>query len=196
MTLKAGLSKGNDTLIVLVGEEDIGKECPESILYVQAEDWNRDLSPWPAAKVFRKGEDFAGRADDTIRELTELVRPYRDQYKTVILAGYSLAGLFALYACTKTDLFDGCLSASGSLWYPGWTGYLREHPVQCRKVYLSLGDTEKKTRNPIMAEVEDNTRRSAEIIGEYAEVIMEMNPGNHFNDPAGRIMKGIRRLCA
>jgi predicted alpha/beta superfamily hydrolase len=135
-------------------------------------------------------------ADDTIRELTETVRPYRNQYRQVILGGYSLAGLFALYACTKTDLFDSCLSASGSLWYPGWISYLQEHPVQCRKVYLSLGDTEKNTRSPLMAQVEDNTRICAEMIGKYAEVTMEMNPGSHFNDPSGRIVKGIRSLTA
>ncbi len=197
MTLKARLREGSDTLIVLVGEEeDISKDCRESILYVQAEDWNRDLSPWPAEKVFKRGEDFAGMADDTIRELTELVRPYREKYRKLILAGYSLAGLFALYACTKTDLFDACLSASGSLWYPGWTEYLQEHPVLADTVYLSLGDTEKNTRNPRMATVEDNTRRCADIIASWAEVILEMNPGNHFNDPSGRILKGIRRLTA
>ena len=197
MTLTHRLSEGNDTLVVLIGgEEEKDIDIPESVLFVQAEDWNRDLSPWPAERVFRRGEDFAGKADDTTAALEELVRPYRERYQTMILAGYSLAGLFALYACTKTDLFDACMSASGSLWYPGWMEYLKEHPVKCRKVYLSLGDTEKNTRSPVMAKVEDNTKKSAEIIGGYAEVITEMNPGNHFNDPSGRIVKGIRRLCA
>lgn len=197
MRLQSKLRAGNEDLVVLIGDEERFTEgVKQSLLLVSAADWNRDLSPWPAEKVFKNGEAFAGGADETIDELCEMILPYRETYRTITLAGYSLAGLFALYACTRTDLFDQCLSASGSLWYPGWIEYLKEHRLMCRKVYLSLGDTEKKTRNPVMAKVEENTLITEQLIGKYAEVIREMNPGNHFQDPAGRICRGIRRLCA
>ena len=187
---------GNEDLIVLIGEEDSNllPQLKESLLLIAVDDWNRELSPWPAEKVFKKGEPFSGEADETIKELTEILKPYQGKYRTMTIAGYSLAGLFALYTCTKTDLFDQCLSASGSLWFPGWIEYLSKHPMHCRKVYLSLGDTEKNTRNPVMASVEDNTKQSRDLIAAYAEVILEMNPGNHFNDPPGRIYKGIQWL--
>ena len=38
------------------------------------------------------------------------------------IAGYSLAGLFALYALYKTDAFTRVASMSGSLWFPGIMG--------------------------------------------------------------------------
>lgn len=38
------------------------------------------------------------------------------------IAGYSLAGLFALYALYKTDVFTRVASMSGSLWFPGIMG--------------------------------------------------------------------------
>ena len=44
--------------------------------------------------------------------------------------------------------------------------------------------------------MEDNTRKTEEILKDYTEVILEMNPGNHFNDPAGRIIRGIQKLFA
>ena len=200
MTLTSKLKDGNENLIVFIGgeedEELLQKGRKESFLIIKADDWNRDLSPWPAQRVFKKGEDFAGGADETIDELLQLLESYRNRYRTIAITGYSLAGLFALYACTKTDVFDCCLSVSGSLWYPGWTEYLQNHPVHCRRVYLSLGDTEKNTRNPLMAQVEDNTRKTEELLKEYTEVILEMNPGNHFNDPTGRIIRGIQKLFA
>lgn len=189
---------GNDDLIVLLGEEDSSTlpEVKESLLRIAVDDWNRQLSPWPAEKVFKKGEPFAGKADETIKELIGILKPYQGKYRTMTIAGYSLAGLFALYTCTKSDLFDRCLSASGSLWFPGWLEYLKDHPLHCRRVYLSLGDTEKNTRNPLMATVEENTERSRDLIAAYAEVKLETNPGNHFNDPPGRINKGIQWLRA
>lgn len=42
------------------------------------------------------------------------------------ICGYSLGGLFALYAFVNDERFDACASISGSLWYQGWMGYLRE----------------------------------------------------------------------
>ena len=196
MRLKSRFIQGNDDLIVLFEDEALPESVTQSLLPVKAEDWNRDLSPWPSERVFEKGDDFAGEADETLKELIETVQPYRKEYKTITLAGYSLAGLFSLYACTKTDLFDQCLSASGSLWYPGWIEYLQDHPVRCKKVYLSLGDKEKNTRNEKMASVEENTYLTKKILEGYTDVILEMNPGNHFQEPDKRIIKGIQALTA
>ena len=66
-------------------------------------DWNDDLSPWPSRPVFRKGEPFGGLADRYAAELSSTIIPgieqeYGLQPAYIAIAGYSLAGMFALYS--------------------------------------------------------------------------------------------------
>lgn len=197
MMIHTELIPGDENLIVyFCGEHTeadglIGSGVKSTVLLISGFDWNRHLSPWPADRVFRKGEDFGGEADVLIEEAEKHIRSMGMKGHCTC-AGYSLAGLFALYFCTKTDLFDGCISASGSLWYPGFLEYLRSHPVNCSKVYLSLGDKEKNTKNPVMSAVEQCTEEAAECIGKYAHAYFELNEGNHFADPVGRMVKGMK----
>ena len=114
------------------------------------------------------------------------------------LAGYSLAGLFALYAGYRCDDFKRIISASGSLWYPGFLDYVRSHElssnIDC--LYLSLGDKEAKTRNPIMVTVQENTEAVYELYKDKIKCILEMNEGNHFKDAPYRLYKGIRYILS
>lgn len=188
--------EGSRTLLI-VSDEDvpmIQKETDASLLVLHDLDWNKDLSPWYAEKVFRKGEDFSGNGDQTLQMIIEMMDEHRESYDQAVIAGYSLAGLFALYACTVSDRFEGCVSASGSLWFPRFEEWLKEHPVHCKAVYLSLGDQEKKTKNPVMASVEEKTEEAYRLIGSYTDCFFEMNPGNHFSHPEERLMKGIRHI--
>ncbi len=197
--LKSRLVPGNEDLTVYFCDdrteaEELRRNGVEStLLLISGFDWNRDLSPWPAARVFKKGEDFAGEADRMIPEILTLIRSTECTGRR-FCTGYSLAGLFVLYLCTKTDLFDGCVSASGSLWYPDFIPYLEKNKIQCTNVYLSLGDAEKNTRNPVMARVLECTEAALHIAEKYTAAYFELNPGNHFNDPEGRTSKGIRYL--
>ena len=99
-----------------------------------------------------------------MRFLTEQVIPtLKQQYPLpenvkITLGGYSLAGLFALWASTQTDLFYGTAAASPSVWFPDWMKFEQRHPIQAQHVYLSLGDKEERTKNTIMAAVGDNIR--------------------------------------
>ena len=92
---------------------------------IPVESWNDALSPWEAPAVWGK-QGFGGKAADTLRFLTEQVMPtLKQQFDLpenvkIILGGYSLAGLFALWASTQTDLFYGIAAASPSVWFPGW----------------------------------------------------------------------------
>ena len=192
--MKFKVLEGSRTLIICFEDEiaNIHDETGCTVIGISDLDWNRDLSPWPAPRVFKKGEDFTGMADETIETMMKEIR-FSD-YDQVILAGYSLAGLFVLYACTKTDAFTACVSASGSLWYPGFTDYLRDNPLRCQKVYLSLGDREKNSRNPLMAQVQEKTEETYEIIRSYLPCQMHMNAGGHFDDPQGRLLKGMHAL--
>ena len=108
---------GRRVLAVLIGEEDIHRistALPEiSILQipVSEKDWNDHLSPWPAEKVFRKGTDFSGHADSFLKDQVEpvLLEAQKD-YSQIFLCGYSLAGLFALYASAEKNSRSPILS--------------------------------------------------------------------------------------
>ena len=193
--MQTNYTAGNDTLAVIITGNDENRDLiealPYSFLLVSSDDWNRELSPWPAKKVLKGGGDFQGEADRFLSEVLQNEHLH-DAWHHRIICGYSLAGLFSLYACTKTDLFDGCASVSGSLWYPGFTAYLQEHPAHLKNLYLSLGDKEKESRQPLLAGVEDKTKEVQSIVSAYASVRFESNPGNHFNDPNGRIIKALR----
>ena len=77
---------------------------------VEVEDWNRDLSPWTAPPVFGK-IPFGGQARGTLDQLMSDILPQFDPELPKILGGYSLAGLFALWAQYETGAFDGVAAA-------------------------------------------------------------------------------------
>ena len=160
-------------------------------------DWDRDLSPWPAPRVFRGGSDFSDMAAETIEKLRSSIIPAVEAQcgvpKCRAAAGYSLAGLFALYAACTSGLFTAAACASGSLWYPGFTKWLPEHtPQSLRSVYLSLGDREKLSKSPVMAEVEQRTLDTANILrSKRINCEFVLNSGGHFADPSGRLAAAI-----
>lgn len=169
---------------------------------VSVENWEKDLSPWEAKKVFKGGSDFGSGADKHIIILADNILPQIRQQTgssegPCYLAGYSFAGLFALYSLYKTNLFAGAASVSGSLWFPGFTGFAIEHkfPRKPDALYFSLGDKESSTRNGIMKTVGENTEQ---LFSHYNKLNInctyETNPGNHFQEPEKRLAKGIAWL--
>ena len=178
-------------IVRLSGREDF---C---LYALPVSDWNLDLSPWEAPAVFGN-ESFGGGARKTLEELRELLSTFETDAKAdgkLFLGGYSLAGLFALWAGTETDAFEGIAAASPSVWFPGFTDYLKEHPVNTKRVYLSLGDKEEKTRNPVMRTVGDAIRSAQDILTEQGKAAaLEWNEGNHFREPDLRMAKGFAHL--
>lgn len=155
----------------------------------KVDDWNKDLSPWKAPAVFGK-DDFGDGATDT---LNEILRSCDDRTKRYYIGGYSLSGLFALWASYQTDIFSGVAAASPSMWFPGFTEYMSEHEIKSKTVYLSLGDKEEKTRNPIMATVGDKIKTAYDILQKQnADCILEWNEGNHFKDADIRIARAFQ----
>ena len=158
------------------------------LIAVRVGDWNTDLSPWKAPAVFGK-EDFGGGAD---RTLTEVLKYTEDPAKTYYIGGYSLAALFAIWAVYQTDVFRGTVAASPSVWFPGFADYMKENRIRTGKVYLSLGDREEKTRNPVMATVGDRIRETHDLLKEQGvDTILEWNQGNHFRDADIRTARGF-----
>jgi len=173
----------------------IQKGCKHRFAYVAliVEDWNKELAPWTAAPVFGK-VPFGDGARNTLEIIENGVIPemYRrfDTLKgaEVIIGGYSLAGLFALWCCYESDSFQGVAAASPSVWYPEWMRYIGSHNPNAKRIYLSLGDAEAKTKNAFMATVEENIRAMYDTLEGLpgVESTLVFNPGGHFKDPALR----------
>ena len=170
-----------------------------SLAGIAVSDWNSQLTPWEAPALRKKDVPFSGGADAYLHALTGEILPglmsdYALSPRYTALAGYSLAGLFALYAMYCTDVFSRFASVSGSLWYPSFAEFAAEH-VPLRQpdcVYLSVGDREASARHPLLRTVEDHTRamyalcRKMEIPSAFV-----LNSGTHFDDPEKRTAKGI-----
>ena len=168
-------------------------------------DWNTDLSPWEAAPVFGDA-GFGSGAEDTLKYILESLIPELTGYGSsagtehnteLYLGGYSLAGFFSLWAAYQTDRFAGVAAVSPSVWFPGWMDFAREHSIGAPRVYLSLGDKEERTRNPVMRTVGDNIRSQLELLESDAgcnACTLEMNQGNHFREPDLRTAKGFAWL--
>ena len=182
------------------------------IAAVKVSNWNQDLTPWPSDPVFGKvgfgdgaqktldmllGEVLPQLAEElpnvgekltnTGKELPNAWKPY--------ICGYSLAGLFALWAVYKTDAFAGAAAVSPSVWYPGWLDYAGRNNIKTSEVYLSLGMKEEKTRNPVMSTVGNAIREQYELLqsgGIHCQ--LDWNPGNHFVDSDVRVAKGLAWL--
>ena len=158
------------------------------LIAVRIQNWNRDLSPWPTPAVFGK-EGFGNGAADMLNEVLKICT---DQEKTYFIGGYSLAGLFALWAAYQTDVFKGVAAASPSMWFPGFADYMGENTIHAKSVYLGLGDKEEKTRNPVMATVGDRIREAYGLLREHGiNVSLEWNQGNHFKDADIRTAKAF-----
>lgn len=157
------------------------------MIAVRVPDWNRDLSPWTAPAVFGK-EGFG----DGAAEFLEGILPLCPDGKACYIGGYSLAGLFALWAAYRTDRFAGVAAASPSVWFPGFTDFMQANQIQSKAVYLSLGDREEKAKNPVMAAVGSRIREAEGILKvQGIPCTLEWNPGNHFRDADIRTAKAF-----
>lgn len=170
------------------------------LVAVNGVDWDDNLSPWPAPKAFRNGNDFSGGADAYLKELTEDIVPAVEAKlgftpRSRMIAGYSLAGLFALYALYRTDIFSRAASMSGSLWYDGFLGFMEQNsPMRLpEKVYFSLGDRESKIKNRRFAAVEECTVKAYNLMQSLGtNTLFEWNTGNHYVNVPERIAKGLK----
>lgn len=154
----------------------------------KVENWNDDLSPWKASAVF-KTEDFCGGASKTLENIIALCA---DKNRKYYIGGYSLAGLFALWAACQTDIFSGVAAASPSVWFPGFIDYMKTYKIKSQNVYLSLGDREEKTRNPVMAQIGNCIKEEYRCLLENGiNCILEWNKGNHFKEADIRTAKAF-----
>ena len=197
-------------IVIIVGENDaaayqekLDAAAPGRFLAaaLPCGDWDRDLSPWPAPAAFKKGGDFAGEAPAFLPTALAAMEKAGEALASPparrIVAGYSLAGLFALWTLTRTPLFDCAACASPSLWFPGWIDWLWAHPLLPKdpRVALSLGDREEKTRNPVLAAVGEGVRGTRDLLlSRGVPCTLRMDAGGHFEDAENRTVRTILDL--
>lgn len=173
--------------------------CPDFDLVTISElDWNADLSPWAAPSVVTDNDGFAGNAGGFTGFIRKSVIPYAESITGApsnrIIAGYSMAGLYALYAPYITDIFSKSVCASGSVWYKGFVEFTEKNEfIRCPdSIYLSLGDMESHTKNPVLSQTQSCMDR---LYHSYSQLgiptIFEMNKGNHYKNAVLRLAKGI-----
>ena len=170
-----------------------------SLVAFKIEDWNSELTPWEMPLLRGKGNFGDGAAgtlefikNDLILAVSEYINIENKETK-YILGGYSLAGLFSLWSVYQTDIFEGIAAVSPSVWYKGWIEYVAAGKPLSEKIYLSLGDTEEKTKHQILSKIGDNIRKQHEILekSENVKTVLEWNEGNHFQNPDIRTAKGF-----
>ena len=135
-------------------------QVPEGVglVNVGVDLWEENFSPWCAPRVFAKGPNFGDGAQKTLDALINQVIPWTElelseppAYR--VLVGYSLAGLFSLWAGVSQQVARGCQpddvssqpgpssqpgapyvdapaptfqrigAVSGSFWFPGLLDY-------------------------------------------------------------------------
>ncbi len=180
--------------------ELICKSCPdENILLaaVRVDNWNDDLSPWPAPPAFGK-DAFGGRAAQTLARLHDEILPIvrrklvHPNDVRFLIGGYSLAALFALYACYETDAFAACAAASPSVWFPDWMDYARQHAMHPQTIYLSLGDREPRAKNPTMARVGTCIEEQEKLLADAGKTTtLAWEHGGHFKDSDQRTARAF-----
>mgnify|MGYP000854330503 CR=1 FL=1 len=215
-------------VIYLLGDvaDNSPVQVPESVSLVNVgvDLWEENFSPWCAPRVFAKGPNFGDGAQKTLDTLINQIIPWAESELTEppayrVLVGYSLAGLFSLWAgvtqagvsqpgapqqvargCqpdnTPAPTFQRIGAVSGSFWFPGLLDYvdqqLRGGAVGLTHAYLSLGDREARTPNPQIMHVREN----AELLASKLESAgmtskFELNRGNHFQNVEGRMQKAL-----
>ena len=200
-------------------------QVPEgvSLVNVGVDLWEENFSPWCAPRVFAKGPNFSDGAQKTLDTLIKQVVPWAESELTEppayrVLVGYSLAGLFSLWAGVSQQVARGCQhdataphvdapaatfqrigAVSGSFWFPGLLDYVNQQlsggAVGLTHAYLSLGDREARTPNPQIMHVRENAELLASKL-QNAGIIstFELNRGNHFQNVEGRMQKALNWL--
>lgn len=186
--------------------EKLFKECLNvgcsNLIFVEIANisWNNDLTPWYMGPISKGDRPCMGYADKhldfIVHTLMNVINEkYKDRIMYNIIAGYSLAGLFAFYSLYETDVFSKAVCVSSSFWYKDFVSFVKDNEMRRKpdSVYFSLGDKESKTNNEFLKVVENNTlliRAHCEKLG--INNIFELNKGGHFTEGNFRMAKGIK----
>lgn len=207
-------TKNNELPVVILntfGDEGskVWEECQKLntkefvLVAISKLNWDDDMTPWKCQPLFKGDSYCRGYADKYLELIENKIIPEVQNYITnelhkeieyFSIAGYSLGGLFAVYSAYKTNTFKRIVSASGSMWYPNFEEYVMKNEISNNidKIYFSLGNKEKNSKNPILQTVEDKTKSIQKYLSNNINSIYEENEGNHFQNAETRMAKGIK----
>ena len=193
-------------------------QCKEAIIVgIENQVPERDYTPWEAEALSSKSRPFTGKADHFLYILETQIKTFIDKnYRTMrdieytSIAGYSLAGLTALYALYTTDFALTYASVSGSLWFPKWGDFIKKHKLRQMsedgviKVYISLGERETNASDKLKSKVAERTQETVKVLKEQvaslgqdeSDVFFEYNKGGHWEDIPERTAKALAHLLA
>ena len=171
-------------------------QVPFVLATIELDDWMLDLMPWPDGNISRDPESGKHGQDTLQYVLLSLIPELQHRFGPlpIIFGGYSLGGLFALWASAQTDSFKAVAAASPSVWIRDWIPFARKHTPMADAVYLSLGDQEEHVKNQAIARVGDNLREQYSLLQEqlgpdHCTLVWEQ--GGHFNDNEGRLARAF-----
>ena len=176
---------------------------PLNFVLLNANNRTDDYTPWPLQASETMPMDFEGKAEEHLSFISTHVIPFcESEYGLAssaekrVIGGYSLGGLFSLYAAVNTDLFGTVLSCSSSLWYPDFLDYLKEHPFKAAhpKLYMSVGDQEGTTASNLTAAQTSNTIALKDFYEpkfQAGDFKFTLEEGNHGNDIPGRVERAV-----
>lgn len=126
-----------------------GEMKPFIAVGVYAKERQNEYTPWPVEGIAPKFMDFGGQAESYLLFLKQQLMPYiEEKYNVdkchVGLMGYSLGGLFAMYAAFNEPSFTQIASISGSSWYPDLVEFVANSTLANAnlKLYMSSGEDE------------------------------------------------------
>lgn len=167
-----------------------------AIVFFDTVEWAKALMPWQDEAVSRN-EEVGRYASNTLEYIIESLMPWlheRFGKLPCIIGGYSLGGLFALWAARQSAAFCAVAAASPSLWIKGWADFADNRSLNAQLAYVSLGNREEHCRNQRMARIGDCVRHEhltlTEQIGTTATTL-EWNNGGHFGEEAERTAKAF-----
>lgn len=169
---------------------------PFVLATIELDDWIIDLMPWPDANISREPEAGKHGQDTLEYVLLSLIPELQKRYGPlpVIIGGYSLGGLFALWASAQSDSFKAVAAASPSVWIKDWIPFAKKHAPMADAVYLSLGTQEEHVKNQAIARVGNCLRTQYSLLQEQIgadNCTLFWEQGGHFNDNEGRLARAF-----
>ena len=169
---------------------------PFLLVTIDLEDWIVDLMPWADRNISRD-EEAGKQGQETLEYILKSLIPWlEERYGSLpmVLGGYSLGGLFALWASARTDCFRAIAAASPSVWIKDWIPYAKKNVPRAAAIYLSLGEREEHVKNQAIARVGDCLRAQYDLLQEQLgseRCTLVWEEGNHFADNAGRLARAF-----
>ena len=156
-------------------------------------------TPWSHPTYKPGAPDFGGAAEAFLRDtVLPVAKVMRNEHSEgpIGLFGYSLAGLFCLFAMLNTELFLTYLLASPSTWYPGIVNRVARTPLACDpRVVVACGANEGLDHPEPIAGIRQDTDRLIACLSERltCRPVVVVDEFDHHHGLAVRLQSLLER---